>query len=78
MIIYLPIDLDADEQREVQRRVTTDWLLYGQVHMTNAPRGRGLTFLNPVGIKYTPQPSDPFFDPAADSTADSGVHNEPD
>ena len=37
--------------REFTRRMTEDWMLYGQVHLTNARR---LTMLDPKGVTYAP------------------------
>lgn len=56
-LIYLSIALTPAEQRKMQERVTTDWLLYGELHVTNAPRGTGITFLDPKRIRYdAPRP----------------------
>ena len=50
----ITIEGDLDTVRDLQR----DWLLYGEMHMTNAPGGHGLTRLDPTGITYTPPPEE--------------------
>lgn len=49
---------ENEEERELVQRLQMDWYLYGEIHITNAPRGHGLTRLDPTGIKYMP-PSSP-------------------
>ena len=45
---------EDESEREVVEQVMSDWLLYGEIHLTNAPHGRGLTRLDPRGIQYKP------------------------
>jgi hypothetical protein len=50
--IWLPVDLDERQQRELSAEVSRSWALYGELHLTNAPRGRGLTMLDPRSVDY--------------------------
>jgi hypothetical protein len=54
------IVLEDESERKVVEQLRLDWLLYGQIHLTNAPRGLGLTRLDPARITYytgnLPQP----------------------
>jgi hypothetical protein len=45
---------DSPEEVEIVHQLLMDWMLYGELHVTNAPQGHGLTRLDPTGITYTP------------------------
>ena len=50
MIFWLPLkyDISTEEAEKVQREIARQWVLYGSLFITNAPRGMGITFLDPA------------------------------
>ena len=59
--VWLPgADLSEDEQKRLYEQALRSWVLYGEIHLTNAPRGQGYTLNDPTRYTYRPQdaPSD--------------------
>ena len=50
----IDIRWEDEDERPIVEALQRDWLLYGEMHLTNAPRGHGITRLDPRGITYTP------------------------
>lgn len=50
--LIVPDPDDPPELRETIAQINADWLLYGEVHVTNAPRGLGITRLDPRRTLY--------------------------
>lgn len=46
----LDLRWEDEREREIVEELYRDWLLYGEIHMTNA---NGLTRLDPRGITYS-------------------------
>jgi len=57
MWLLLPVrGLTEEQEKQVAQAVFLEWLLYGQVHLTNA---NGFTMLDPRGVTYNPTARDP-------------------
>ena len=73
--MILDLRWEDESEREVVERLRLDWILYGQIHVTNAPRGHGLTRLDPRGITYDPPPSDELGSELVSRQARNPVHH---
>lgn len=49
----MTITPDDPEEVAIVERLRLDWILFGEVHVTNGPDGHSLTRLDPAGIIYT-------------------------